>query len=129
MGGATSSTRHASGAQAGATRGPTAGSGAAAPAPGTVWTHYKHTDAAPKRYEVMGVATHTEEAEAGAGLRLVVYRALYGERHLWARPLAMWGETVTVAQPWPAGKPVARQRFVMEVEVEVDAASAAGPGL
>ena len=120
MGGATSSTRHGSGAEAGTTRGSTAVSGATAPASGTVWTHYKHTDAAPKWYEVVGVADHTEEA----GLRLVVYRALYGEHHLWARPLAMWGETVTVAQPWPAGKPVARPRFVMEVQI--DAASAAG---
>ena len=38
-------------------------------------------------YEVLGVARHTETLE-----ELVVYRALYGERKLWVRPLSMWEE-------------------------------------
>lgn len=40
-------------------------------------------------YEVIGVARHSETME-----ELVVYRALYGERGLWVRPVAMWLETV-----------------------------------
>ena len=42
-----------------------------------------------KEYEVMGIARHSETLE-----ELVVYRALYGEGGLWARPVAMWTETV-----------------------------------
>lgn len=40
-------------------------------------------------YEVLGLATYSETGE-----QLVVYRALYGERGLWVRPLAMFLETV-----------------------------------
>ena len=40
-------------------------------------------------YELLGVARHSETLE-----ELVVYRALYGERGLWVRPLSMWNETV-----------------------------------
>ena len=40
-------------------------------------------------YDVIGVARHSETME-----ELVVYRALYGERGLWVRPVAMWLETV-----------------------------------
>ena len=42
-----------------------------------------------KEYEVLGVASHSETLEP-----MVVYRALYGERGLWVRPLSMWFETV-----------------------------------
>ncbi|MGN0572101.1 MAG: DUF1653 domain-containing protein [Candidatus Fimenecus sp.] len=42
-----------------------------------------------KEYEVLGTATHSETLE-----ELVVYRALYGEGALWARPVSMWNETV-----------------------------------
>lgn len=42
-----------------------------------------------KEYEVFGVATHSETEEP-----MVVYRALYGDRGLWVRPLSMWCETV-----------------------------------
>ena len=41
------------------------------------YRHYKG-----KLYEVLGVALHEETLE-----KLVVYRALYGRRQLWARPL------------------------------------------
>lgn len=51
--------------------------------PGT-YRHYKGD-----QYEVVGVARHSETEE-----ELVVYRALYGERGLWVRPLAMFQETV-----------------------------------
>ncbi len=49
-----------------------------------LYRHYKGHD-----YEVMGVAKHTETEE-----ELVVYRALYGERGLWVRPLSMFIEQV-----------------------------------
>ena len=40
-------------------------------------------------YEVLDVARHSETQEEH-----VVYRALYGERGLWVRPLAMFDETI-----------------------------------
>lgn len=53
-------------------------------------------------YEVLGVARHSETEE-----KLVVYRALYGERGLWVRPEAMFTETVdTPAGPVPRFRPV-----------------------
>ena len=51
-----------------------------------LYKHYKGND-----YQVIGEAGHTETEE-----RLVVYRALYGERGLWVRPLAMFVEKVEV---------------------------------
>jgi len=44
------------------------------------YRHYKGNE-----YEVMGVAKYSETEEV-----LVVYRALYGERGLWVRPLEMF---------------------------------------
>ena len=41
------------------------------------------------RYEVIGVAKHSETLE-----EMVVYRSLYGDGGIWVRPLAMWNETV-----------------------------------
>ncbi|RDB43669.1 DUF1653 domain-containing protein [Halomonas sp. DQ26W] len=55
------------------------------PVPG-IYSHYKGN-----RYEVLGVAHHSESEDA-----LVVYRALYGEYGLWVRPIAMFTETVEV---------------------------------
>lgn len=48
------------------------------------YRHFKGNE-----YEVVSVANHSESLE-----RLVVYRALYGDGQLWARPLSMWTETV-----------------------------------
>ena len=45
-----------------------------------VYRHFKG-----KEYYVEGVARHSETGE-----EYVVYRALYGERALWVRPLAMF---------------------------------------
>lgn len=42
-------------------------------------------------YEVLGVARHSETEE-----ELVVYTALYGDRGLWVRPLAMFLESVSI---------------------------------
>lgn len=59
------------------------------------YRHYKGED-----YEVIGCARHSETEE-----ELVVYRALYGARGLWVRPVAMFLENVLVD-----GKPVPRFR-------------------
>ena len=60
------------------------------------YEHYKGN-----RYEVVGLARHSETLED-----LVVYRALYGERGLWVRPLGMFLEEVDVG-----GKKVPRFKF------------------
>jgi hypothetical protein len=49
-----------------------------------VYRHYKG-----QQYEVLGIARHSETEE-----EFVVYRALYGDRGLWIRPLAMFTESV-----------------------------------
>ena len=56
-----------------------------------LYQHYKG-----KRYEVLGIARHSETLE-----ELVVYRALYdspefGTNALWVRPAAMFVETVEI---------------------------------
>jgi hypothetical protein len=53
--------------------------------PGT-YRHYKGGE-----YEVIDVAIHSETEEL-----LVVYRPLYGEGRLWARPLEMFAGTVEI---------------------------------
>ena len=39
--------------------------------------------------EVLYTATHSETRE-----KMVVYRALYGERGVWVRPASMWNEVI-----------------------------------
>ncbi len=51
------------------------------------YRHYKGND-----YVVLGVASHSETLE-----KLVIYRADYGDRGLWVRPLAMFLETVLIS--------------------------------
>lgn len=48
------------------------------------YRHFKGNE-----YEVLGVARDSETMQ-----EVVVYRALYGERGLWVRPLAMFTEEV-----------------------------------
>ena len=50
------------------------------------YRHYKGNE-----YELVGIAKHSETLE-----ELVVYRALYGNHDLWARPLKMFLEEVEV---------------------------------
>ncbi len=51
-----------------------------------LYEHYKGG-----RYEVLGNARHSETLEP-----MTVYRALYGEKGLWARPSAMFLEAISV---------------------------------
>lgn len=51
------------------------------------YRHYKGGE-----YEVLGVVRHSETLEP-----LVLYRALYGERGLWVRPMTLFTSTVDVA--------------------------------
>lgn len=68
-----------------------------------IYEHYKG-----KRYEVLGVARHSETLEL-----LVVYKALYAsefpEGSLWVRPLKMFQENVKVN-----GQQVQRFRYTGE---------------
>ena len=57
---------------------------------------YRHYKGA--QYQVIDTVRHSETEE-----ELVLYRALYGAKGLWVRPLAMFKEEVLVY-----GKPVAR---------------------
>jgi len=52
--------------------------------PTGLYRHYKGGD-----YEVVGTVRHSETLEP-----MTLYRALYGERGLWVRPAAMFGETI-----------------------------------
>ena len=51
-----------------------------------VYRHYKGN-----QYEVVGFARHSETLED-----MVVYKALYGARETWVRPLLMWDNLIEV---------------------------------
>jgi hypothetical protein len=51
-----------------------------------VFEHYSG-----RRYEIVGVSRHSETLE-----EMVVYRALYGDRDMWVRPLSMFLESVEI---------------------------------
>ena len=51
-----------------------------------LYQHYKGN-----QYEVIDVVRHSETEE-----KLVLYRALYGEKGLWVRPLEMFTESVNI---------------------------------
>lgn len=48
------------------------------------YRHFKGNE-----YEVIGIAKNSENLE-----ETVVYRALYGDKGLWVRPLSMFEETI-----------------------------------
>lgn len=64
-----------------------------------IYRHYKGY-----QYEVIGFAKHSETLED-----MVVYKALYGERGTWVRPLSMWDNPIMVD-----GRTVKRFEFVVE---------------
>ena len=49
-----------------------------------IYRHFKG-----KEYELLAIAKHSETEEP-----MVIYRALYGAKELWVRPVSMWSETV-----------------------------------
>ena len=51
-----------------------------------IYQHYKG-----QLYQVLHVATHSESQE-----KLVVYQCLYGDYSIWARPLDMFTESITL---------------------------------
>ena len=56
------------------------------PAPGAIVRHFKrelNPEGNMYLYEIIGVALHTETSE-----ELMIYKALYGEEEMYARPLA-----------------------------------------
>jgi cyclomaltodextrinase / maltogenic alpha-amylase / neopullulanase len=61
------------------------------------YEHYKKL-----RYKVLGVVIHSETLE-----EMVLYKAMYGEKITWVRPLKMFFEKVEVD-----GKKVPRFRFI-----------------
>lgn len=67
--------------------------------PKGIYRHYKGNF-----YELLDIATHSETME-----KMVVYRALYGERGVWVRPYSMWSEEVE-----KDGKRVLRFQYVKE---------------
>ena len=54
------------------------------PVPGGFYRHFKN-----RMYQIVAIAYHSETEEA-----MVVYQALYGEKKIWVRPLAMFMEEV-----------------------------------
>ncbi|MFH1583214.1 MAG: DUF1653 domain-containing protein [Candidatus Falkowbacteria bacterium] len=63
------------------------------------YQHYKGG-----KYEVVGIASHSETGE-----ELAIYRALYGDRKIWARPLAMFLNEVEIE-----GKKVPRFKLIKD---------------
>lgn len=61
------------------------------------YRHYKGNE-----YELLGVAKHSETLE-----EMAVYRALYGEKQIWARPLEMFCEEVEIN-----GKKIPRFEYI-----------------
>ncbi len=51
-----------------------------------IYRHYKGN-----LYELIDIVNYSETLE-----KMVLYRALYGERELWVRPISMWDEEVIV---------------------------------
>jgi len=51
-----------------------------------IYEHYKG-----KKYEVIGVARHSETLE-----KMVAYHALHGDKELWMRPLEIFMEEVEI---------------------------------
>ena len=74
------------------------------PIPLGIYRHYKGN-----QYEVVGFAKHSETLED-----MVIYKALYGERGTWVRPLSMWESPTEVD-----GKIVKRFEYVDDCGLEL----------
>ncbi len=74
------------------------------PIPLGVYRHYKGN-----QYEVVGFAKHSETLED-----MVIYKALYGLRGTWVRPLSMWENLIEIN-----GKTVKRFEYIGD-EIESD---------
>lgn len=59
------------------------------PTPG-IYRHYKGNN-----YLLIGTAQHSEDEGF-----LVIYKTLYGNQDLWARPLAMFTEKIKLDDKW-----------------------------
>ncbi|MAD74849.1 MAG: hypothetical protein CML20_08690 [Rheinheimera sp.] len=70
------------------------------PEPDIARGYYQHYKGA--YYQVIDLARHSETEEW-----LVIYRPLYGDSGLWARPATMFAENVTIA-----GEELARFAFI-----------------
>ena len=66
------------------------------------YRHYKGNE-----YEVIGFAKHSETLED-----MVIYKALYGERGTWVRPLSMWENPIKVSD-----KTVKRFEYIGQEDV------------
>ena len=62
--------------------------------PAGKYRHYKGNE-----YEVLFIARHSEPCEP-----MVIYRALYGDGGVWARPAEMWNETVADGRCFSGGQ-------------------------
>jgi len=72
------------------------------PIPLGIYRHYKGN-----QYEAIGLAKHSETMED-----MVIYRALYGERRIWVRPLSMWNNPIEVD-----GKTVKRFEYAGDIDL------------
>lgn len=81
-----------------------------------IYQHYKGN-----YYEALYIARHSETLEP-----MVVYKALYGDGGIWARPSSMWNETVEhEGQTMPRFKKLSLEERVSFYESLFDEVSAA----
>lgn len=81
-----------------------------------IYQHYKGN-----YYEALYIARHSETLEP-----MVVYKALYGDGGIWARPASMWNETVQhEGQTVPRFKKLSLEERVSFYETLFDEVSAA----